>query len=849
MKQFFLALYTLLIVAGCTKSTVDEIIDINKAEFYANIEGAYDSEPDTKTYIDDLIRMRWSANDKISMFNKTTYLREFTFTGKTGANAGGFRQTSTDDEFWYGADVDNIYAVYPYSEDMQIDETSCAITLIMPAEQTYAENSFGLGANTMVAVSTSNQLVFKNVGSWLRVRLYGENTSIASVTLTSLGDEAIAGEAEVTATLNGNPTCVVTGKTKSIKLTCPTPVQISTSADTPTDFWVVVPPVTLKNGLSVTVEDSDGGTQTYEVNKSFTFERNKFYNLKREVEIDHGIPNNQIWYTSTDGNIVTPYNADGFCASIISNTYKNGKGVITFDNDVTIIGSSAFKGCDKLLSITIPTSVTIIGRSAFEGANLFDGTELPDSIISIEDRAFYAANIKRIVLSNSIKTIGVYAFSYCDKLEEIVIPDSVEEIGDEAFYSSRLRKIWLGNGLKYFGFNVFGSTTLYQVHVSNINVLCNIEYKSNSNGDGYSIFEKNTTSLYMNGRMVTDLVIPDGVETLNADNLRNCYSITSVTIPQSVKSVEGRVFEGCSNLTNIKGKFASVDNKCLVIDGVLNSFARNGIQEYNIPDDVSKIPFGPFYESNLTKVTFNNVREIEGSAFYNSKNLTEIIITESVENIGYNAFRNCTNLKNIYCERTTPPSIGGSVFRNNASGRKIYVPASSVDSYKNATNWSNYKDAIVGIVEEQPNNQIWYTSNDNQIVTPYTSNIFGANITSNIYKNGKGIITFDKAVTSIGEFAFLSCKNLSTISIPESVTQLGPSVFEGCNNLMSISLPKKLTSIGAGAFAWCNLIDITIPSGVKAIEMATFHGCGSLISISLPESIESINETAFCYCI
>lgn len=444
MKQFFLALYTLLIVAGCTKSTVDEIIDINKAEFYANIEGAYDSEPDTKTYIDDLIRMRWSANDKISMFNKTTYLREFTFTGKTGANAGGFRQTSTDDEFWYGADVDNIYAVYPYSEDMQIDETSCAITLIMPAEQTYAENSFGLGANTMVAVSTSNQLVFKNVGSWLRVRLYGENTSIASVTLTSLGDEAIAGEAEVTATLNGNPTCVVTGKTKSIKLTCPTPVQISTSADTPTDFWVVVPPVTLKNGLSVTVEDSDGGTQTYEVNKSFTFERNKFYNLKREVEIDHGIPNNQIWYTSTDGNIVTPYNADGFCASIISNTYKNGKGVITFDNDVTIIGSSAFKGCDKLLSITIPTSVTIIGRSAFEGANLFDGTELPDSIISIEDRAFYAANIKRIVLSNSIKTIGVYAFSYCDKLEEIVIPDSVEEIGDEAFNACNVLKSFYG---------------------------------------------------------------------------------------------------------------------------------------------------------------------------------------------------------------------------------------------------------------------------------------------------------------------------------------------------------------------------------------------------------------------
>ena len=279
-----MTLCALLVLAGCTDYPIDEVVDISEPEFYASVEEAEDALSATRTYVDEQIRMRWTANDKLTMFNRTTYLRQYTFTGKTGANAGGFKKTSVDDEFINGTDVDNIYAVYPYSENITLDGTSCVLTLDMPAEQSYAVNSFGLGANTMIAVSTSGQLVFKNVGSYLRVRLYGADVSVSSVTLTAFGDGAVAGEAKVAATLGGEPTCTMTGNKKSIKLNCAEPVQISNSADTPTDFWIVVPPVTLTEGFSVTVEDSKGGAQTYEVNKSFTFERNKFYNLKREMQ-------------------------------------------------------------------------------------------------------------------------------------------------------------------------------------------------------------------------------------------------------------------------------------------------------------------------------------------------------------------------------------------------------------------------------------------------------------------------------------------------------------------------------------------------------------------------------------
>lgn len=270
----------LLVIAGCTDMSIEDISVKSDEEFYASFE-----DTDSRTYVDDQIRLRWTAEDCIALFRKTTYNREYMFTGVTGANAGGFKQKSIDDDFWYGADVPYNYAVYPYSVSTQLDETDYYFTLTMPDEQTYVENSFGLGANTMVAVSETGQLTFKNVGSYLRVRLYGEDVFVSSITLNSKGDESISGTAKVTPALNGYPTCEMIGTSNSIRLICPEPVAISNDANNPTDFWIVVPPVTLTNGFSVTVENSEGNTQVFEVTKTFTFERNMYTDMKREVSI------------------------------------------------------------------------------------------------------------------------------------------------------------------------------------------------------------------------------------------------------------------------------------------------------------------------------------------------------------------------------------------------------------------------------------------------------------------------------------------------------------------------------------------------------------------------------------
>ena len=153
-----------------------------------------------------------------------------------------------------------------------------------------------------------------------------------------------------------------------------------------------------------------------------------------EPLVQPGPPNDEIWYTSSDGNIVTPYNNTSALPTIVSNTYVDGKGIIKFETDVTSIGYRAFFNCSGLTSIIIPNSVTSIKTSALTGCSGLTSVSIPNSVTSIETSAFNGCSgLTSVIIPNSVTSIGNYAFKACSGLTSVIIPNSVTSIGNYAF--------------------------------------------------------------------------------------------------------------------------------------------------------------------------------------------------------------------------------------------------------------------------------------------------------------------------------------------------------------------------------------------------------------------------------
>ena len=139
------------------------------------------------------------------------------------------------------------------------------------------------------------------------------------------------------------------------------------------------------------------------------------------------------------------------------------------------------------------------------------------------------------------------------------------------------------------------------------------------------------------------------------------------------------------------------------------------------------------------------------------------------------------------------------------------------------------------------NDEIWYTSSDGNIVTPYQTSSLPT-IVSNTYSDGKGVIKFATELISIGDYAFFKCISLTSITIPNSVTSIGESAFYRCSGLSSITIPNSVTSIGVGAFENCSgLSSITIPNSITSIGSYAFSGCSSLTSITYTGTIAQYN--------
>ena len=486
MRNLFkLALLSLILMIGCSKENELPTQTQESTKFYASIEVS-----DTRTYADENGKLLWTADDKITVFKGNTYARQYRYTGQTGLNSGEFNDLTDPSSVITGNALSANYAVYPYDSSTSITNEG-VINYTIPATQNYAINSFGLGANTMVAVTKNiedNFLAFKNIGGYFEFSLYGDVT-VRSIEFKGNNNEKLAGAVTITATNGGEPTVAFSNEaTKTITLDCgASGIALGTTAANATKFWFVVPTITYSKGITITITDTDGKVMTKSTSKPITINRSTVQPLDAFlVETENNIPNNKIYYTTTDGNVITPY-SKSFGATITSNVYEKGNGVITFDGNVTKI--SSFKDCTTLLTITIPESVTNIGGYSFDGCVNLKDINMPNGLTTIEEGAFYdCTSLSEISIPSSVNTIKYDAFNGCTNLNNIQFPNSVTTMG--------------------------------------AGILCGCEN-------------------------LISVKLPENITAIGNTFFQDCTSLTEITIPSKVSSIGYYAFKNCTNLSCI----------------------------------------------------------------------------------------------------------------------------------------------------------------------------------------------------------------------------------------------------------------------------------------------------------
>ena len=319
--------------------------------------------------------------------------------------------------------------------------------------------------------------------------------------------------------------------------------------------------------------------------------------------------------------------------------YRSVINSVTIGDEITAIGAFAFYGLYELEWITIPESVTSIGKYAFK----------------------YCESLESLTIPNRVTFIGEGAFDCCEGLTSITIGEGVTSIGERAFDCCEgLTSITIGEGVTSIGERAFS--------------LC---------------------------ESLESVTIPNSVTVIGKYAFASCESLMSVTIGESVTSIGNSAFGACKSLEKFEGKWASEDNRCLIVNDTLRFFAQGGMPSYSIPNGVTAIGNNAFVRCTaLTSVTIPpSVTSIGNDAFDWCEALESVTIGEGVTSIGESAFFSCESLKSVTAYNPTPVNIVITdeweevyfAFEYvNCANCTLYVPAESVEKYKAAEGWKEF---------------------------------------------------------------------------------------------------------------------------------------------------------------
>ena len=231
---------------------------------------------------------------------------------------------------------------------------------------------------------------------------------------------------------------------------------------------------------------------------------------------------------------------------------------IEIPNSVTTIGSSAFYKCSGLTSITIPNSVTTIGDYAFAYCSSLNSITIPNSVTTIGNYTFYGCKVLISVRINS-DAICCKKYSYnanikCifgDQVKEYIVGDSVNTIGEYAFYDCKnMESVTIGKSvtsIESFAFSIINGNLQKTNYTGTIASWCKIKFNNGVTDNPIGT----SGNLFINDVEIKDLVIPEGVDTIEDYAFCGCFGLNSIIIPSSVTTIGDNAFWCCFNLSSI----------------------------------------------------------------------------------------------------------------------------------------------------------------------------------------------------------------------------------------------------------------------------------------------------------
>lgn len=534
--------------------------------------------------------------------------------------------------------------------------------------------------------------------------------------------------------------------------------------------------------------------------------------------------------------------------------YRAGLTEINIPATITEIGSSAFYGCDSVVTITVNTAT--IPANCFQ-PNYSDKCKLTTINIgkNVKSIGNYAFQNQIHVTSLNIDpevsglTIGNYAFDNLDALTTLTLPEGVTSIGNYAFrYCEKLETVTVPASVTTFGTNVFNQCSAL---------------KTVTFAEGSPLTEIPEYTFYYCQQLET-VTLPTGITTLGTYAFRDCTSLTELILGEAFTTIGSSAVDNLSSLQKV------------VLPGVNYPFTYNpsfpsSVTIFVHPDMVGTykknsstssyhiVPIGSATSFDVTTTDTQNLQKMVGDdnaqnamelkvtgpltgtdinyihanmPYLEVLDLTDAYIVEGTDDNKYNKFDYYPPTSNSYSTSypTKANVIGQYMFYNMPKLKRLLLPsgATTIEQYAIA-GYSSYSTLT-------------------EVVMPTALTSIGNYAFSNCRKLVKADIP--ATVTSIGSYAFNNCYALKTVVIPDAVTKIEQNTFANCSSLTSVTLPAALQSIGSNAFYYCQKLAtaMVIPATCTSVGTYAFQNCYAIPSITFNEGLTTIGSDAFQNC-